>query len=79
MGLFYPNGSKPQLVKYADVGYLSDPHKGRSQIGNLFTYKNTAISWKFVKQTISATSSNHAKIIAIHEANREYVWLRLVI
>ena len=26
--LFYPNGSKPQLVGYADAGYLSDPHKG---------------------------------------------------
>ena len=31
LGLFYPNGSKPQLVGYADAGYLSDPHKGRSQ------------------------------------------------
>ena len=30
LGLFYPNWSKPQLVGYADVGYLSDPHKGRS-------------------------------------------------
>ena len=29
-GLFYPNGSKPQLVGYADASYLSDPHKGRS-------------------------------------------------
>ena len=28
--LFYPNGSKPQLVGYVDVGYLFDPHKGRS-------------------------------------------------
>ena len=26
--LFYPNGTNPQLVEYADVGYLSDPHKG---------------------------------------------------
>ena len=25
--LFYPNGSNPQLVGYASVGYLSDPHK----------------------------------------------------
>ena len=30
LGLFYPNGSKPQLVGCADIGYLSDPHKGRS-------------------------------------------------
>ena len=45
----------------------------------MFTYGNSAISWRFVKQTISATSSNHSEIIAIHEASRECVWLRLVI
>uniref|UniRef100_A0A2N9IV50 Reverse transcriptase Ty1/copia-type domain-containing protein n=1 Tax=Fagus sylvatica TaxID=28930 RepID=A0A2N9IV50_FAGSY len=67
------------LVGYADAGYLSDPHKGRSQTGYLFTCGDTAISWRSVKQTISATSSNHSEIIAIHEASRECVWLRSVI
>ncbi|XP_013738675.1 uncharacterized protein LOC106441398 [Brassica napus] len=28
-----------------------------------------------MKQTIAATSSNHAKILAIHEASREVIWL----
>ena len=79
MGLLYPNGSKQQLVGYANVGYLFDSHKGRSQTGYLLTYGNTAISWRFIKQTISATSPNHAEIIATHEASRECVWLRLVI
>ena len=73
MGLFYPNGSKPHLVGYADASYLSDPHKGRSQTGYSFTYGNTAISWRSIKQTISATSLNHAEIIAIHEVSRECV------
>jgi hypothetical protein len=31
MGLFYPHCSNPQLVGYANAGYLYDPHKGRSQ------------------------------------------------
>ena len=79
MGLFYPHCSNPQLVGYANAGYLSNPHKGRSQTGYLLTYGNTAISWRSVKQTISATSSNHSKIITIHEASRECVWLRSVI
>ena len=35
-----------------------------------------AISWRSMKQTIAATSSNHSKILAIHEASRECVWLR---
>ena len=49
LGLLYSNGSKPQLVGYADAGYLSNPHKDRSQIGYLFTNGNTAISWRSVK------------------------------
>ena len=79
MGLFYPYGSKSQLVGYADAGYLFDPHKGRSQTGYLFTYGGTAISWRSTKQTIAATSSNHAEILAIHEASRECFWLRSLI
>jgi hypothetical protein len=79
MGLFYSRGSNSQLVGYADAGFLSDPHKGRSQTGYLFTCGNTAISWRSVKQTLVATSSNHSEIIAIHEASRECIWLRSLI
>ncbi|XP_070020759.1 secreted RxLR effector protein 161-like [Nicotiana sylvestris] len=76
MRLFYSNEFKLEMIGYADAGYLSDPHKARSQTGYLFTYGGTAISWRSMKQTIVATSSNHAEIIAIHEASRECVWLR---
>ncbi|RVW93168.1 Retrovirus-related Pol polyprotein from transposon TNT 1-94 [Vitis vinifera] len=38
MGLFYSRESKQQLLGYADAGYLSDPHKGRSQTGYVFNY-----------------------------------------
>ena len=70
--------SKSDIIGYADAGYLSDPHKGQSQNGYLFTYGGTAISWRSTKQTMVATSSNHAEIIAIHEASRECVWLRSI-
>jgi len=30
MRLFYPKVPKLELIGYADVGYLSDPHHGRS-------------------------------------------------
>ena len=42
----------------------------------MFTCGGTAVSWRSTKQTLSATSSNHAEIIAVHEASRECVWLR---
>ncbi|XP_074337364.1 secreted RxLR effector protein 161-like [Apium graveolens] len=79
LGLFFPNNSRSRLVGYADAGYMSDPHFGRSQTGYLFTYCDTAISWKSTKQTMAATSSNHAELLAIHEASRECIWLRSVI
>ena len=70
---------EPQLVGYVDEGYLSDPHKTRSQIGYIFTYGNTAISWRSVKQTMVAISSNNSEILAMYEASRECVWLRSMI
>ncbi|CAM8886911.1 unnamed protein product [Rhodiola kirilowii] len=78
LGLFYPNNTKPVLTGYADAGYLSDPHKGRSQTGYVITCGGTAISWRSQKQTVVATSSNHVEVIALHEASRECVWLKSI-
>nr|KYP45741.1 Retrovirus-related Pol polyprotein from transposon TNT 1-94 [Cajanus cajan] len=44
MGLLYSNVPKPELNSYADAGYLSDPHNGKSQTGYLFTSGGTTIS-----------------------------------
>ncbi|KAM3202137.1 hypothetical protein P3L10_029761 [Capsicum annuum] len=66
-------------ISRTDAGYLSDPHKVRTQTGYVFTYGGTAIAWRSTKQSIIATSSNHAEIIAIHEASRECIWLRSIV
>ncbi|KAM1848657.1 hypothetical protein ACFX14_012762 [Malus domestica] len=81
MGLFYSDKPTNEqiLVGYADAGFLSDPHKARSQNGYVFTNGDTAISWRSTKQTLVATSSNHSEIIALHEASRECSWLRSMI
>ena len=79
MILFYSKVCSPDLIGYADVGCLSNPYKSWSQTYNVFTYGDTVISWRYTKQSIVATSSNHAEIIAIHEASRECVWLRSMI
>ena len=73
MGLFYSRESKQQLLGYADAGYLSNPHKGRSQTRYVFNYNGTAISWRFIKQTMVTTSSNHLEILTIHEASCECI------
>ena len=75
MGLFYSNESKQQLLGYANAGYLSDPHKARSQTGYMFNYNGIAISWRSFKHIMVATTSNHSEIIASHEASCECIWL----
>ncbi|KAK9119072.1 hypothetical protein Scep_017165 [Stephania cephalantha] len=79
MGLFYSRGVKLNLQGYADAGFLSDPHKARSQTEYVFTCGNIVVSWKSVKQTMVSTSSNHSEVLAIYEASRECVWLRNMI
>ncbi|GJU28889.1 retrovirus-related pol polyprotein [Tanacetum coccineum] len=68
LGPEIPYNSKSKLVGYFDAGYLSDPHKARSQTGYVFTYGYTAISWRSTKQSLTATSLNHAELIALYEA-----------
>jgi hypothetical protein len=79
MRLFYQKNTKSKLVGYADAGYLSDPHKARSQSGYVFTYGSTVISCRSTKQTLTATSSNYAELIALYDAGQECVWLRSMI
>jgi hypothetical protein len=45
MRLFYQKDKKSKLVGYADAGYLTDPHKTRSQSEYVFIYGGTVISW----------------------------------
>ncbi|XP_021760249.1 uncharacterized protein LOC110725087 [Chenopodium quinoa] len=82
--LMHWNGVKHVLrylqgTKDMDARYMSDPHNARSQTGYVFMCGGNSIFWRSMKQTIAATSSNHAEILAIHEASHECVWLRSVI
>lgn len=80
-GLCYenrPRSERTGLEGFADAGFNSDPHTGKSRNGYVFLYNGTAISWRSTKQTIVSTSTNFSEIIALHEAARECVWLRRV-
>ena len=45
LGLYFSKSNNfSGLLGYADAGYLSDPHKARSQTGYVFTYNGTTIS-----------------------------------
>jgi hypothetical protein len=79
LSLFYLKNQNLSLIGYADAGYLSDPHNGRSQIGFVFLHGWMTISWKSYKQTLICTSTNHSEIIALYEAAHKCAWLRRVI
>ncbi|KAL0551378.1 hypothetical protein IC582_010464 [Cucumis melo] len=68
--------SSPTKKHWNGVKHVLRYLRGTIDMGYLFTCGGTAISWRSVKQTMTATSSNHAEILPIHEASRECVWLR---
>ena len=76
LGLFYRKCENPETTGYADSGFRTDEVAGKSQTGYIFIRDGAPISWKSVKQTMTATSTNHAELLAFHEAAREAVWLR---
>ena len=76
LGLLYTPGGTKRIIGYADAGFRSDEVSGKSQTGYIFIKNNAPISWKSVKQTITATSTNHFELIAFYEATCEAVWLR---
>ena len=46
----------------------------------MFKWSGTTISWRVVKQLmLITTSSNHSKILTIHEVSHSCVWLGLII
>jgi hypothetical protein len=79
LGLWFLKNQTSSMVGYVDAGYMSDPHNARSQIGFVFLCGGAAVSWRSVKQTLVATSTNHSEIIALYEAARECIWLRRMI
>jgi hypothetical protein len=79
LNLFYLKNQDLNLIGYADAGYLSDPHNGKSQTGFMCLHGGTPISWKSCKHTVIDMSTNHSEIIALYEAARECAWLCRVI
>lgn len=76
LGLDYIGNLKRGLIGFVDAGNLAYPQKARLQTIYIFIMGGTTILLRSQKQRLVTTSSNYAEIVAIHEACREYVWLR---
>ena len=78
MACITPGTKPPGLTGYADAGYKSDVQTGKSQTRYVFIRNNAPIWWKSMKQSVTAMSTNHAELLAFHDATCELVWLRTV-
>jgi hypothetical protein len=76
LGLHSRKTDNMETTEYADWRYNTDEVAGKSQTGYIFIRDGAPVSWKSVKQTVTTTSTNHAKFLAFHETSREAVWLR---
>ena len=76
--MFYPNKAIQELVGYANMIYLLDPHKAQPQTNDVFTFKSIVISWCLTKQTSVAISSKNVELLALLEVSKERIWLRSV-
>ena len=72
----YRRTSNLEVVGYSDsnfAGYV-DSHKSTS--GYIFILASGAISWRSVKQTLTATFTMEAEFISCFEATSHGVWLK---
>lgn len=77
MRLYYTKSSANSIfVGCADADYKSNTSSCIFQIRYISIKNNVSISWKLVKRAVTATSTNHSKLLAFHEAVRKSMSLR---
>ncbi|WZZ28540.1 hypothetical protein YC2023_011941 [Brassica napus] len=64
---------------YCDADYAGDADKRRSTTGMVFTVGGNPVSWRSSLQKVVALSSTESEDIALSEASREAVWLKVKI
>ena len=74
--LTYRRSDDLKVTGYSDSDFAGCPDDHKSTSGYIFIMAGGAVSWKSVKQSLTATSSMEAEYVACYEATREAVWLR---
>ncbi|KAF0724636.1 hypothetical protein Ae201684_016702 [Aphanomyces euteiches] len=73
-GIIY-GGNAKKLEGYCDASWATRPDQ-RSTTGFLWSFLGGPLTWKSVRQRVTALSSCKAEYIAAAEAARESIWLR---
>lgn len=76
-GLLLSGGTDFELRGYSDSDYAGDTDTRRSTTGYVFLLGGGAVSWRSKRQPTVALSTTEAEYMALAEAAREAIWLRL--
>ena len=74
--LVYRKSNHLEIIGYSDSDFAGCQDSRKSTSGNIFLLAGGAISWKSVKQTLTASSTMEAEFVACHEASNQVIWLR---
>nr|CAN64690.1 hypothetical protein VITISV_030190 [Vitis vinifera] len=72
----YRRTSNLEVVGYSDSDFAGCVDSRKSTSGYIFILADGAISWRSVKQTMTATSTMEAEFISCFEATSHGVWLK---
>jgi hypothetical protein len=77
--LTYKKSDQLEVIGYSDSDFAGCPDDRKSTSGLIFMMAGGAISWKSVKQTLTATSTMEAEYVACYEATCQAMWLKNLI
>jgi hypothetical protein len=75
MLLTYQRSDILDVVGYFDANFVGCSDDRRSTSGYIFMMAGRAVSWKSVKQTLTASSTMEAEYIACYQATCQAIWL----
>ena len=74
--LKYRRTNNLEVIGYSDSDYAGCVDSRKSTSGYIFMLAGGAVSWRSVKQTLTATSTMEAEFVSCFEATSHGVWLR---
>ena len=77
--LTYKRFDQLEVTGYSDSDFAGCPDDRKSTYGFIFMMARGAVSWKSVKQTLTATSTMEAEYVACYEATCQALWLKKLI
>lgn len=83
-GIFYPTtksgeNAKFELKGYADAAFADCLQTRKTTGGYLFCLNNAPLTWQSKRQSLVVTSTTEGEYVAVCEAAKEAVWLRLLL